>query len=125
MDDARLYSMAEAARLKGVSYHTVSRAVRRGKLPARRLGGQALIAAADLAAWTPQYGRTPRKYRHRHPDPGAAVAPLDAAALDRVALGRQVAVLAARIVAAADRLAPGEVRRLRDRLAALAAELPP
>ncbi len=28
-----VYTMAEAARLKGVSYHTVSRAVRRGKLP--------------------------------------------------------------------------------------------
>jgi hypothetical protein len=29
-----VYTMAEAARLKGVSYHTVSRAVRRGVLSA-------------------------------------------------------------------------------------------
>ena len=43
-----VYTMAEAARLKGVSYHTVSRAVRRGKLPATRLGRMALITSEDL-----------------------------------------------------------------------------
>ena len=35
MDDGTLYTMAEAARLKGVSYHTVSRNARRGTLPVR------------------------------------------------------------------------------------------
>ena len=49
--------------VKGVSYHTVSRAVRRGKLPARRLGRMALIAADDLRAWRPMRERAPRKYR--------------------------------------------------------------
>ena len=68
--DGALYTMRAAARLKGVSYHTVSRAVHAGRLPARRLGRQALIAAADLAAWTPLYSRAPRKYR-RLSDPGA------------------------------------------------------
>ena len=86
MDDGTLYTMAEAARLKGVSYHTVSRAVRRGKLPARRLGRQALIAAADLAAWEPMYARAPKRYRRRAADPAAAPAPVGAAALDRAAL---------------------------------------
>jgi excisionase family DNA binding protein len=57
------YTMAEAARIKGVSYHTVSRAVRSGKLPAQRLGRMALIAAADLQAWRPMRERAPRKYR--------------------------------------------------------------
>lgn len=55
--------MAEAARLKGVSYHTVSRAVRRGKLPVLRLGRMALISMADLQAWQPMKERAPRKYR--------------------------------------------------------------
>ncbi len=59
--------MAEAARLKGVSYHTVSRAVRRGRLPVQRLGRMALIAADDLLAWTPMKERAPRKYQSRQP----------------------------------------------------------
>ena len=57
------YTMAEAARVKGVSYHTVSRAVRSGKLAARRLGRMALIDAGDLQAWQPMRERAPRKYR--------------------------------------------------------------
>jgi len=61
------YTMAEAARLKGVSYHTVSRAVRRGRLPVQRLGRMALIAADDLLAWTPMKERAPRKYQSRQP----------------------------------------------------------
>ncbi len=71
------YTMAEAARIKGVSYHTVSRAVRSGKLPAQRLGRMALIAAADLQAWRPMRERAPRKYRraeqhgHEIPPPPA------------------------------------------------------
>lgn len=61
--------MAEAARVKGVSYHTVSRAVRSGKLPAQRLGRMALIASKDLDAWQPMRERAPRKYRR--PEPGS------------------------------------------------------
>lgn len=57
------YTMAEAARVKGVSYHTVSRAVRSGKLPAQRLGRMALIDANDLRVWQPMRERAPRKYR--------------------------------------------------------------
>lgn len=58
-------TMAEAARLKGVSYHTVSRAVRRGKLPVLRLGRMALISMADLQEWQPMKERAPRKYRRK------------------------------------------------------------
>jgi excisionase family DNA binding protein len=61
------YTMAEAARIKGVSYHTVSRAVRSGRLPAQRLGRMALITAADLQAWRPMRERAPRKYRRSEP----------------------------------------------------------
>lgn len=65
-------TMAEAARLKGVSYHTVSRAVRRGKLPVLRLGRMALISMADLQAWQPMKERAPRKYRRRQRTTGMA-----------------------------------------------------
>jgi excisionase family DNA binding protein len=64
-----VFTMAEAARHKGVSYHTVSRAVRKGSLPAQRLGRQALIRAADLTAWQPMIERRPKKYTARQPDP--------------------------------------------------------
>jgi excisionase family DNA binding protein len=63
------YTMVDAAQFKGVSYHTVSRAVRRGKLAVQRIGRQALIARADLEAWRPMVERAPRKYRQRTPDP--------------------------------------------------------
>lgn len=65
-------TMAEAARLKGVSYHTVSRAVRRGKLPVLRLGRMALISMADLQQWQPMKERAPRKYRRKQRSIGAA-----------------------------------------------------
>ena len=64
VDDDRI-TMAEAARLKGVSYHTVSRAVRKGTLPVVRLGRMALISARDLKEWQPMRERAPRKYRRR------------------------------------------------------------
>src|SRR6266540_570598 len=84
-----VYTMAEAARLKGVSYHTVSRAVRRNKLPAQRLGRMALIAADDLRAWRLMRERAPRKYRRREPNPGATPALLDLASGERVELARR------------------------------------
>jgi excisionase family DNA binding protein len=88
-----VYTMAEAARLKGVSYHTVSRAVRRGKLPAQRLGRMALIALPDLQAWRPMRERAPRKYRRREPDAAAVPALVDLASGERVNLAGQLALL--------------------------------
>jgi excisionase family DNA binding protein/PAS domain S-box-containing protein len=61
------YTITEAAQLKGVSYHTVSRAIRRGRLPVQRLGRMALISEEDLIAWRPMREKAPRKYRQ--PDP--------------------------------------------------------
>ncbi len=127
-DHGVLYTMAQAARLKGVNYHTVSRAVRRGKLPVRRLGHQVLIAAADLDAWSPMYQRAPRKYRRRDPDLGAAPALLGAAGLDRLEraeLEGRVAALAAALVARAPGLDDGALRALAARLAELAAAARP
>jgi excisionase family DNA binding protein len=121
--DGALYTMRAAARLKGVSYHTVSRAVHAGRLPARRLGRQALIAAADLAAWAPMVQRAPRKYR-RPPDPDAAPAPVDAATLDRADLERRVATHTTTLAARVPGLAEGELRALAARLAALLAAAP-
>ncbi|HEU0116071.1 MAG TPA: helix-turn-helix domain-containing protein, partial [Thermomicrobiales bacterium] len=88
-----VYTMAEAARLKGVSYHTVSRAVRRGKLPAQRLGRMALISADDLRDWRPMRERAPRKYRRREPDPTATPALLDLASGERVSLAQRLSTL--------------------------------
>jgi excisionase family DNA binding protein len=62
------YTMNEAARIKGVSYHTVSRAVRQGRLPVLRLGRMALISSSDLESWHPMRERAPRKYR-QEPEP--------------------------------------------------------
>ncbi|CAA9537416.1 MAG: hypothetical protein AVDCRST_MAG49-470 [uncultured Thermomicrobiales bacterium] len=88
-----VYTMAEAARLKGVSYHTVSRAVRRGKLPVQRLGRMALVAAEDLRAWEPMRERAPRKYRRREPNPDVSPALLDLASGERVDLARRLSTL--------------------------------
>lgn len=88
-----VYTMAEAARLKGVSYHTVSRAVRRGKLPATRLGRMALITSEDLREWRPMRERAPRKYRRREPNPEATPALLDLASAERVELASRLASL--------------------------------
>ena len=65
MDDEPLYTMEQAAQRKGVSYHTVSRAVRRGRLPVQRLGRVALIGATALDAWQPMVQRAPKRYRRR------------------------------------------------------------
>lgn len=96
-----VYTMAEAARLKGVSYHTVSRAVRRGKLPATRLGRMALITSEDLREWRPMRERAPRKYRRREPNPEATPALLDLASAERVELASRLASLYEAIHAAA------------------------
>lgn len=88
-----VYTMAEAAALKGVSYHTVSRAVRRSKLPAQRLGRMALISAEDLRAWQPMRERAPHKYRRRTPNPDANPALVDLSMKDRVSLALDLSTL--------------------------------
>lgn len=114
-----VYTMAEAARLKGVSYHTVSRAVRRGKLPAQRLGRMALITADDLRDWRPMRERAPRKYRRREPNPDAAPAMLDLASGERVDLASRLSTLYEVINSSAAELPlPEFLALLADRLAA-------
>jgi excisionase family DNA binding protein len=115
-----VYTMAEAARLKGVSYHTVSRAVRRGKLPAQRLGRMALISAEDLRDWRPMRERAPKKYRRREPNPAAAPALLDLASGERVALASRLAILSEVVHgSAADLPLPEFLALVADRLAAV------
>ena len=92
-DRSDIYTMAEAARLKGVSYHTVSRAVRRGTLPAQRIGKMAFITAADLQAWRPMVQRAPRKYRRRTPQLDAIPAAIDLASGERVVWAKQITTL--------------------------------
>jgi two-component system phosphate regulon sensor histidine kinase PhoR len=113
-----VYTMTEAARLKGVSYHTVSRAVRRGKLPAQRLGRMALITTEDLREWRPMRERAPRKYRRREPNPDATPALLDLASGERVDLARRLSTLYEVIHGAAAELPLDEfLALLADRLA--------
>ncbi len=100
-NDDQVYTLAEAARLKGVSYHTVSRAVRQGKLPHHRLGRMAFITAANLASWRPMVERAPKKYARRAPDPAAAPAMLDLASGDRVLLAQRFSILSEVLHAAA------------------------
>ncbi len=99
-----VYTMAEAARLKGVSYHTVSRAVRRGKLPVQRLGRMALVSAEDLRSWRPMRERAPRKYRRREPNPAATPALLDLASGEKVELAGRLSALYEVLHSAAGRL---------------------
>jgi excisionase family DNA binding protein len=91
--DDDVYTMGEAARLKGVSYHTVSRAVRRGVLPAQRIGKMVFITMTDLQAWRPKYDRAPMQYRHRTPVPDARPAMIDLASSDRVKLASRLATI--------------------------------
>jgi excisionase family DNA binding protein len=88
-----IYTMAEAARLKGVSYHTVSRAVRKGTLAAQRIGKMAFISAPDLQAWRPMVQRAPRKYRRRTPQLDAIPAAIDLASGERVVWAKQITTL--------------------------------
>lgn len=88
-----LYTMDDAARLKGVSYHTVSRAVRRGLLPAQRLGKMVFIAATDLQSWKPMVERAPRKFRARQHMAEVAPTPLDLASSERTDLAVRLSAL--------------------------------
>jgi len=94
-----VYTMVEAARLKGVSYHTVSRAVRRGKLPVRRIGRMAMIAAEDLDAWQPMVERRTSRHRNRVPDPSATPALMDPMVGEWAELVRRVSALEETVVA--------------------------
>lgn len=88
-----IFTMEEAARIKGVSYHTVSRAVRGNRLPARRSGRMVLIAGQDLDAWEPMRERAPRKYRQRHPSPRTPPGVVDLASGERAELARRLSAL--------------------------------
>jgi excisionase family DNA binding protein len=88
-----LYTMSQAAQLKGVSYHTVSRAIRRGALPAERIGKMAFISRGDLQAWHPKYDRAPMQYRHRTPTADVQHVMIDLAATERVQLATQLSAL--------------------------------
>ncbi len=88
-----LYTMEDAARLKGVAYRTVTRAVRGGKLPVQRLGRTVLIAAPDLQAWEPARKHAPHRYTRREPDPSAAPVLLHLATGEHAELGCRLATL--------------------------------
>jgi excisionase family DNA binding protein len=92
LDRDRL-TMAEAARVKGVSYHTVSRAVRKGRLPVERLGRMALISARDLHAWRPMKDRAPRKYRCEQAEGNELGSEVGLLTPDHVTLARRLAAL--------------------------------
>jgi len=90
---AESFTMLEAARSKGVSYHTVSRAVRSGKLPSRRTGRMVLIGGRDLDAWSPMRERAPHKYRQRHPAPQNVPGVVELASGERAELARRLAAV--------------------------------
>jgi excisionase family DNA binding protein len=94
MTSEEVFTMRQAAQRKGVSYHTVSRAVRSGRLPSRRLGRQALIAEEDLAAWQPMRERAPKRYRRPAPDLSVLGTGVMADTLDRAALEKTVTACA-------------------------------
>ncbi len=87
------FTMDEVARLKGVSYHTVSRAVRKGAIRSKRMGRMALVSAEDIAGWEPVRSRAPRKYRQRVPDPTITPAVMDLASGERIELARRLSAL--------------------------------
>ncbi len=90
---AERYTMAEAARIKGVSYHTVSRAVRQERLPAQRLGRMALISGDDLDAWQPMRAKAPLRFRGNEPNQAAAPVVFDDAMGSRLEFARQLSTL--------------------------------
>jgi hypothetical protein len=55
--EATWYSAAEAARKKGVAYHSLVRAVTIGELPAWQFGRQIIVNEVDLLAWSPRRWR--------------------------------------------------------------------
>jgi GAF domain-containing protein len=82
--------MLESARIKGVSYHTVSRAVRSLKLKSRRSGRMVLIHRDDLINWEPMRERAPLQHRHRNPEPATIPGVVDLASGERFELARRL-----------------------------------
>ncbi|MEZ4495600.1 MAG: excisionase family DNA-binding protein [Thermomicrobiales bacterium] len=85
--------MHEAARIKGVSYHTVSRAVRTQKLRATRLGRLVLIKRDDLDAWEPMRARATKRYPQRVPMPQETPGVIELASGERLELARRVSAV--------------------------------
>lgn len=54
-----IYTLAEAAALKGVSYQSALYAVHAGNLRAREDGGRYVVSGSALRAWKP--GRRPKR----------------------------------------------------------------
>lgn len=104
LKEAERYTMSEAAAIKGVSYHTVSRAVRQGRLPVTRLGRMALIGGQDLANWEPMRERAPRRYRQAPAAERTPVLALEEAFGGRVEIARQLATMFEVIHAASSEL---------------------
>jgi excisionase family DNA binding protein len=106
------YTMTEASKIKGVSYHTVSRAVRQGRLPVFRLGRMALISFEDLENWQPMRERAPRRHRQDPAPSGTTPVILEEALGERMAVARQLAAVFEVIHAAASELSLEEFGEL-------------
>jgi excisionase family DNA binding protein len=109
-----VYTMAEAARLKGVSYHTVSRAVRTGKLPVQRIGRMAMITAEDLEAWQPMVERRTSRHRYRAPDPSATPVLMDPVVGEWAEMMRRVSALEETVAALTSEVAELRAARAHD-----------
>lgn len=104
LKDAERYTMTEVAAIKGVSYHTVSRAVRRGRLPVTRLGRMALIGGQDLANWEPMRERAPRRFRQAPVSVHTPAPALEEAFGGRIEIARHLATMFEVIHAASSEL---------------------
>lgn len=104
LKEAERYTMAEAAAIKGVSYHTVSRAVRQGRLPVTRLGRMALIGGQDLANWEPMRERAPRRFRQEPTETRTPSPVIEEAFGGRVEIARHLAAMFEVIHAASSEL---------------------
>jgi len=60
----RLYSIPEAAEVKGVSRTAIALAVKEGRIPATRVGRAWVIRESDLEGYTPNKNKR-RKLRRR------------------------------------------------------------
>jgi non-specific serine/threonine protein kinase len=61
-----LLGVLDAAMAKGVHQETVRRAIRAGRLPARRIGRNFVIRPTDLRAWRPHHEKAPGRRAARH-----------------------------------------------------------
>ncbi len=77
-DRPELLGVPDAAIAKGVHQETVRRAIRAGRLPARRIGRSFVIRPADLRAWQPHHEKAPGRPAARDAPATRAVGRLDA-----------------------------------------------